>query len=136
MHDEALNSGTKIAPAITIDQGVAINRPSTRFFAHSVEGASTSEWQRLDDHLNAVGMLSGQFGAAFGAEILAGTAGLLHDLGKYTAKFQDRLHGSPERVDHSTWGARVPHERYDLAGHLISYAIAGHHAGLANGKGI
>jgi hypothetical protein len=28
-------------------------------------------------------------------------AGLLHDLGKYTAAFQRRLTGAAERVDHS-----------------------------------
>jgi CRISPR-associated endonuclease/helicase Cas3 len=65
---------------------------------------------------------------------LAYLAGLLHDLGKYTPEFQARLEGSPKKVDHATAGAKVaadilPEPFY----RLISYAIAGHHAGLANG---
>jgi CRISPR-associated endonuclease/helicase Cas3 len=56
-------------------------------------------------------------------------------LGKYTEPFQQRLHGSPVRVDHSTHGARIALKRYGLPGQLLAYGIAGHHAGLANGKG-
>lgn len=59
-------------------------------------------------------------------------AGLWHDLGKFSAGFQERLKGAPLPVDHSTAGARhcsaIPH-----FGPLISYLIAGHHVGLADG---
>jgi hypothetical protein len=33
--------------------------------------------------------------------------GLLHDVGKYAAVFQQRLEGADIRVDHSTAGARL-----------------------------
>jgi CRISPR-associated endonuclease/helicase Cas3 len=62
-------------------------------------------------------------------------AGLWHDLGKFSEAFQQRLQGSPLPVDHSTAGARhclaIPH-----FGPLISYLIAGHHAGLADGNAL
>lgn len=62
-------------------------------------------------------------------------AGSLHDLGKYSAPFQRRLGGSGERVDHSTAGAIAAREYFPGGfGNLLSYAIAGHHAGLANGR--
>ncbi|GGB54121.1 CRISPR-associated helicase/endonuclease Cas3 [Oceanisphaera marina] len=38
------------------------------------------------------------------------------------------------RVDHSTWGAKKAIELYPQIGLLLAYTIAGHHAGLANGK--
>jgi CRISPR-associated endonuclease/helicase Cas3 len=64
---------------------------------------------------------------------LAEVAGLLHDIGKYTTDFQRRLSGEAVRLDHATRGAMLAVERYPQLGHLLAYAIAGHHAGLANG---
>lgn len=58
---------------------------------------------------------------------------MLHDLGKYTLEFQKRLEGGA-KVDHATWGARIAKELYPQAWPLLAYGIAGHHAGLANGK--
>lgn len=106
-----------------------------RFYAHSVEGSAEGEWQGLTDHLAAVGQKAAEFASAFSCSEYGACAGLLHDLGKFTEEFQDRLRGSPQRVDHSTWGARIALERYPSLGYLLAYAIAGHHAGLANGKG-
>jgi CRISPR-associated endonuclease/helicase Cas3 len=74
------------------------------------------------------------FARPFAGDELAWLAGVLHDLGKYTNEFQQLLCGNMTRVDHSTWGARVAVERYGPLGQLLAYAIAGHHAGLANGK--
>ena len=105
------------------------------FYAHSVEGDDETSWQGLKDHLEAAAKLAASFASAFQGAELASCAGLLHDLGKYTNEFQARLKGSPEKVDHSTWGARIALERYPSLGYLLAYAIAGHHAGLANGKG-
>ncbi|WDM67260.1 CRISPR-associated endonuclease Cas3'' [Xanthomonas cucurbitae] len=104
------------------------------FFAHSTQRQDRSDWQRLPDHLLTVGERAADAAAPFGGQLLASLAGQLHDLGKYTLKFQRRLDGDPARVDHATWGARVAHERYGTAGTLIAYAIAGHHAGLPDGK--
>ncbi|MBB3196622.1 CRISPR-associated endonuclease Cas3'' [Roseateles terrae] len=105
------------------------------FFGHSATGLDESDWQRLSEHLQQVAVLAGKFADAFGAAELGHCAGLLHDLGKYTDAFQRRLRGSAEKVDHSTWGARIALARYPTLGYLLAYGIAGHHAGLANGKG-
>jgi CRISPR-associated endonuclease/helicase Cas3 len=103
------------------------------FYAHSTENPDESNWQTLPDHLNGVGELAGRFAAPFNATPLAQTAGKLHDLGKYTDEFQQRLRGG-RKVDHATWGARIACERYGSIGRLMAYGIAGHHAGLANGR--
>lgn len=104
------------------------------FFAHSTKRQDRSDWQRLADHLLAVGERAARNAAPFGGQLLASLAGQLHDLGKYTQKFQGRLDGDPARVDHATWGARIACERYGTAGTLLAYGIAGHHAGLADGR--
>ncbi|QQR70095.1 MAG: CRISPR-associated helicase Cas3' [Alphaproteobacteria bacterium] len=108
------------------------------FYAHSlVDQPDKSQWHTLQDHLQATGALAAEFAREFGAENAGMMAGLWHDLGKYTSKFQGRLSGSQERVDHSTAGAREIRNRTkgqsDLViAELLSYAIAGHHAGLAD----
>ncbi|WP_310609949.1 CRISPR-associated endonuclease Cas3'' [Limnohabitans sp.] len=48
-----------------------------------------------------------QRAAAFSAGDWAYLIGLLHDLGKYSQAFQQRLRGSNERADHATAGAKV-----------------------------
>lgn len=108
---------------------------SPRFYAHSVKEQPESCWQTLPDHLHAVGRMAGESAAVFNAGLLGQVIGWLHDLGKYTLPFQERLRGSPLRVDHSTWGARIAQQRLGAVGQLLAYGIAGHHAGLANGEG-
>ncbi len=107
--------------------------PSDGWFAHSGTMPDFSDWQRLDDHLQGVAALAAQKAAIFDATHLGDAMGLLHDLGKYTRKFQRRLAGDPARVDHSSAGAQLAAERYGSLGTLLAYGIAGHHAGLANG---
>ena len=106
---------------------------SPRFYAHSTKNADRSDWQPLAVHLNSVADQAAKFARPFGFEELARAAGLLHDLGKYTVEFQRRLVDGP-RVDHATWGAKIASERYGLPGRFIAFGIAGHHAGLANGR--
>lgn len=109
-------------------------KPAPLFYAHSTRIPDKSDWQPLADHLQAVGELAGQKASIFGASELVRIAGLLHDLGKYTDEFQRRISGDAIRVDHATRGAIVAVERYGTLGLLLAYAIAGHHAGLANGR--
>lgn len=105
-----------------------------KYFAHSTDNPDQSDWQTLAAHLRAVGALAGERAQIFGAAEFGRAAGLLHDLGKYTVEFQKRLKGEFPRVDHATWGARIVCERYGSIGKLLAYGIAGHHAGLANGR--
>ncbi|MDD3762456.1 MAG: CRISPR-associated endonuclease Cas3'' [Nevskiales bacterium] len=103
------------------------------FYAHSTANPNRSDWQRLDEHLTAVGRRAADSAALFGAAEMGHAAGLLHDIGKYTQEFQRRIAGDALRVDHATRGAMLAVERYGPLGQLLAYAIAGHHAGLANG---
>ncbi len=105
-----------------------------------------SEWEPLEDHLREVADLAAQFASAFGASEWGRLAGRWHDLGKYSREFQEYLKkasaqsdphgedvaGALGRVDHSTAGAQ--HSAKDAKlGPLLSYIIAGHHAGLPDG---
>lgn len=102
--------------------------------------ADVQNWQTLEDHLNNVATLAGDYAQAFNAKDWAYLAGLLHDLGKYSESFQRRLRGENIRTDHATAGAKMVIEhltkvnpKFAPLGKLLSFAIAGHHAGLANG---
>lgn len=112
--------------------------PSTvRFYAHTHPDKDEADWQLLRDHLSKTRALATELGEASGISQLAGIAGLLHDIGKYSQAFQNRLRGSNQTVDHATAGAREilalfpdsPHKEF---AELISYCIAGHHTGLPN----
>lgn len=103
------------------------------FYAHSLEGRPTEDWQLLEDHLSNVGKIAGAFAAAFNAQDWGGCAGVLHDAGKASTDFQRRLRGSNQRVDHSSYGARLAKEKAGQLGLLLSYVIAGHHGGIPDG---
>ncbi|MFQ5347042.1 MAG: CRISPR-associated endonuclease Cas3'' [Rhodothalassiaceae bacterium] len=111
------------------------------FFAHSTDDESRENWHLLRDHLIATGEMAARFGAPFGIGRAAQLAGLLHDLGKYSEPFQARLRGESVRVDHATAGAQeikklVENGQEAVIAELIAFAIAGHHAGLANRTGV
>ena len=101
-------------------------------FAHSSEDDRT---QLFVDHARAVAELSAKFAREFGAEKEAYTLGLLHDIGKCSPAGQRRISGGEERVEHSAAGAEVlgNDRRGNPYGYLLSYCIAGHHAGLPDG---
>ena len=104
-----------------------------KYYAHSTDSEDKSDWQLLHEHLSNVAELSGNFGEVFDASGWTRCAGLLHDTGKATKAFQRRLEGSCDRVDHSTFGARVAWKHCGNFGILLSYVIAGHHGGLPDG---
>ncbi|MCL2162134.1 MAG: CRISPR-associated endonuclease Cas3'' [Betaproteobacteria bacterium] len=106
------------------------------FYAHSTDRRDCSDWQLLDDHQTNVAELAADFAKIFGADGSAYIAGLLHDLGKYTEEVQRRVAGENIRGEHAIQGARQAIERYGKLGTLLAYTIAGHHAGLANGRDI
>ncbi|MBU0946428.1 MAG: CRISPR-associated helicase Cas3' [Proteobacteria bacterium] len=103
------------------------------YYAHSTESADKCEWQTLSAHLLGVAEKAGNFASVFSAWEWGNRAGLLHDAGKATGAFQRRLEGSPERVDHSTFGARLAIEKGGPLGLLLAYTLAGHHGGLPDG---
>ncbi len=96
----------------------------------------------LDEHLREVSRLAGGFAQAFGSDEWAALAGLWHDLGKYSPRFQTRIkrqsgydpeahiEGGEGRPNHASAGAIHACERLQAKGRLLAYLIAGHHAGL------
>lgn len=86
--------------------------------------------QTVKEHLYATGKMAQTFADKFGKAEWGLCAGRLHDIGKYSREFQRKItEGTNEKVDHSTAGAKLCNE---LGGYyqLLSYCIAGHHAGL------
>lgn len=95
------------------------------------------------EHLDKVSRLAKQFGKEADLEAEAELAGLLHDFGKYSDRFQQVLSGQASRVDHAVGGAvylcqQTKLERKDalkVGGRWDTYApiieaIRGHHDGL------
>ncbi|MGH7630184.1 MAG: CRISPR-associated endonuclease Cas3'', partial [Gemmatimonadales bacterium] len=99
------------------------------WYAHSRPGSPESTWEPLEDHLAAVAARAAKFGAAFDSGQWAALAGWWHDIGKFRPEFQRRLRGSREQVEHAGAGAALAHSRDVVP---VAFAIAGHHAGLAN----
>ena len=106
-------------------------------FAHSLPEDDETRWEPLRDHLRDVGELTAQFARHFGAGETGRAIGLLHDIGKRSSAYQRyiRTPGANRGPDHSTAGARALLNAYDKRGQLAAFAIAGHHAGLADGVG-
>lgn len=86
--------------------------------------------QPLLEHLEGTARRAAEFAAAFGAGEWGRLLGTVHDIGKYSDKFQRRIRGEPVSVDHSTAGA----QRLSQMGNQIgAYCVAGHHGGLPDG---
>ena len=77
------------------------------YYAHSHPSEDRTDWHKLSVHLQDTGARAASFLERLGCADLGRIAGLLHDLGKYTKEFQDRLAGETARVDHATTGAKV-----------------------------
>ncbi|MEW6717223.1 MAG: CRISPR-associated helicase Cas3' [Chloroflexota bacterium] len=115
----------------------ASSEPQIRFFAHRREGEDREVWQPLIVHLQKTAEMAREFGTDANVAELAYIAGLIHDLGKYSAEFQKRLEGTGPRVDHSTAGAKelnalLKGTPQEVFAKLLAYPIMGHHTGLPN----
>lgn len=107
---------------------------TTQYYAHSTTDLDKANWQLLSEHLTAAGNIAAKNAAKFGMADFGMIAGSLHDLGKYSKEFQLRIEGKYGRVNHATAGAVEAINKYPQLGLLLAYVIAGHHAGLANGR--
>lgn len=118
---------------------------SDPLYAHSLSNLPPDEWELLETHLAEVAERCLQYAAAFHAGEWGWIAGRCHDLGKASEEFQryirqstDRENAgeetfSPQRVNHSTFGARyVVQNLPGPMGRILAFCIAGHHAGLAD----
>ncbi|MEV6802792.1 CRISPR-associated helicase Cas3' [Micromonospora rifamycinica] len=105
--------------------------------AHS-PAAGSGRWHSLVDHLRSTAVLARQFAAPFGGGEVAYWLGALHDVGKASCGWQDKLAvvgstGGAVGIDHKSLGTRVAQERGlgPFAG-----AIFGHHGGLVDTPGL
>ena len=100
-------------------------------WAHSVNDAGRRHG--LADHLRSTSALARQFAEPFGAGDLAAAAGLLHDAGKASCAWQEKLlvvEGTDRAVgcDHKTLGSRL----LIGSGRKTAMTILGHHGGLTD----
>ncbi|MBU5444858.1 CRISPR-associated helicase Cas3' [Paenibacillus sp. MSJ-34] len=104
--------------------------------------------QTVKEHLLGVKELAELFGEKIGVKHIAGLAGMLHDLGKYTNEFRqyilEAVHNPdspPKRgsVDHSTAGGKLLYKLYHpgigqpykgLLAEIVGNAIISHHSYL------
>lgn len=111
--------------------------------------ASDGRTHSLSAHLSSVAQLAAEHASAFDGAAHAELAGLWHDVGKYANDFQAKLRAAAtiaadahveaedeiaagRKVDHSTAGAFYAAGRSPTHALPIVFAIAGHHAGLAD----
>ena len=97
------------------------------YLAHISEDKTRE--QTILDHLKGTAELAGDFSSAFHCREWGYGCGMLHDIGKYSEKFQKRLCGG-SITDHATAGAKELYERKNFIG---AYCISGHHSGLLDG---
>ncbi|MEQ1780864.1 MAG: CRISPR-associated endonuclease Cas3'' [Hyphomonadaceae bacterium] len=109
-------------------------------YAHSIAERPVEEWELLSHHLRRVAAKASEFAEVFGWAGAAHVAGLLHDIGKMSREYQAYISqprqsvGSVRGPDHSTAGAREALKAYpEQLSRMLAFAIAGHHAGLADG---
>jgi len=98
----------------------------TTYYAHS--GNDYEKWHLLKEHLASVSRLAGEHLAGWQGEDEAKLAGLLHDLGKYGERFQNRLNGQDKGLDHWSQGAFLALKKGGAI--AAALAIQGHHVGL------
>ena len=93
------------------------------------------EYQKLIDHICGVSEFSEEFVSKFFLKNSGKILSILHDLGKYSDEFQDRIRGANIRVDHSTAGAIICDDlEKEFKGRgeyviykIFKYIIIGHH---------
>lgn len=102
-----------------------------KYLAHISEDGTRE--QSIKSHLEETALLAKGFADEFGYGDWGYFCGMLHDIGKYSDKFQRRIKGSGETVDHATAGAQLCLTLGKEKGSFYvapAYCIAGHHAGL------
>lgn len=105
---------------------------SDKLLAHRTEDKTRE--QTILDHSLATAELAGMFASAFNSREMGYACGLLHDIGKYSQGFQNRLLCNGNKVDHSTAGAKEAsdHLSEGIISFCAKYCISGHHSGLLN----
>ncbi len=109
------------------------------FYARKVENKDGSEqYQLLKEHLTNVAELASEFVGQFSDKNIGYAMGLLHDAGKYSEAFQQRIRGALVKVGHAKAGAVVCENLYEASEknvfmyRLMGMAIMGHHNKLSD----
>jgi CRISPR-associated endonuclease Cas3-HD len=101
-----------------------------RYLAHSANDEGRGVVEPLAVHLQRVTERARSYAGVFGADAEARLTGMLHDIGKYSPRFLDRLAGKESGLDHWTPGAILARKHYGTKGTAIAVAVLGHHLGL------
>lgn len=111
------------------------------------EDGSWASPQLLTEHLEAVALLANRFADSFASSSWGHLAGLAHDLGKSTERWQTYIRDKSGyeieqesnenlKIDHSSPSALLIEQIFpNYVGRILSYIIAGHHAGLPDWQG-
>lgn len=111
-------------------------------YAHTLDGRPSCDWEPLyggGSHAERVEECLHTFSPSFSPEVAEAIApylsvmGLVHDMGKASADFQEYLKGRGASVDHKTAGAKWAMEHCGHMGKIMAYALYGHHSGLPKG---
>ncbi len=103
----------------------------------------------LKDHLEETAKRAQSFAAKFDSAEWGKAAGIAHDAGKGRKKWQNylcfksgfydeeaHLEGKPGKLLHAIHGAKLCEDLYEKGiGRVLSYCVAGHHAGLPDWSG-
>jgi len=114
-----------------------------KYYAHSIDGKLSSEWQPLEEHLRNVAKLAAEFARPFGGDEWAYLSGLWHDLGKYSDAFQAKLFAEngmerrdvnlSRKVVHAEAGGHLASLKgWKGADRVLSWLIMCHHTGLTD----
>lgn len=122
------------------DGPTKIDQPAERRSAHAHTSNQDGDWLLLEKHLISVGDLAAGFARDFGSEAMGRLAGLLHDIGKVDAAFQEYLRSCWEakQIGLTPQDLPVPHAidgahyavRWGLP--ILSIVVEGHHGGLSD----
>ena len=96
------------------------------YLAHKRNETDGKE-ELLIDHLTVTAEMAKLFAEPFDYGDLMYFVGLIHDIGKYSKEFQQRIRGMDNTVDHSTAGTQLAFTKYRAI--MSAFCIAGHHAG-------
>ena len=102
------------------------------YIAHRREENGDFIEQSMTEHLEGTAKLCREFAKGMQLEEIAYKTALLHDIGKYSTDFQNRIRGGKNKVDHSTAGTR---EAMKCKAISAAFAISGHHGGMPDRGG-
>jgi CRISPR-associated endonuclease/helicase Cas3 len=102
------------------------------YIAHITENGKE---QTIKEHSINVAELCEKF-SIYELKPIAYITGILHDIGKYSELFQQRIRGKDISVEHSSSGAIEALNilgKNNMISYIVAYCIAGHHTGLPDG---